>query len=387
MHPWGRGVAGDEEEDGSGGVGASAVPPELRGAAAAAAPRFVSGMQDGTLMLWRSVDGFRERTWPGHGWGRAVRCVACLPPSRLITGSTDSSLCVWRLADGAQEQVLSGHTDTVRAVAPLPDGRVLSSADDGTVRLWSLAAGACEAVLEGHTGAVWALALLADSSGRAASGSWDTTVRIWDQLVNGPTCVATLTGHTKEVLALCPLPCSARLVSSSADATLRVWDAAAGTCERALDVGRGGVAHALLSLGSSRVIAGCGDGALRVWQVDPPAARCEQVLKGHADGVWSMALLEDGRVVTGSSDKSICIWAHNKRERVVVPPLAAGTSWALAALCAPPRQATLDEVWPVPEPASPGGSGKAPNTGEKRALTQAAAALSPAADDDDDLTA
>jgi hypothetical protein len=373
LHPWGRPATEEvddpTEHDGLDGA-TRPVPEALQaGPAEGATARFVSGAQDGSLMLWRAADGGRERTWEGHGWGHAVRALALLPPGRLVSGSTDGTLRVWRLADvGTGALVLSGHEDTVRALLALPGGdggRVLSGSDDSTLRLWSLAPdGGCECVLRGHSGAVWTLALLADASGRVVSGSWDGTLRVWALPPPGAAgaydgaappdaphsaCERVLAGHTKAVYALAALPGGSRCVSGSADQTLRVWDAGSGACERVLDLGRGGVAHALLALGEARVVCGCGDGALRVWHVDAPA-RCERVLKGHADGVFALALLPDGRIVSGSSDKSLCVWAAAERERVLVPPVAAGTTWALVALGPPPTRPLTEWAAPPLEP-------------------------------------
>jgi WD40 repeat protein len=60
----------------------------------------------------------------------------------------------------------------------LGDGRLASGSDDTTIRLWDPASGACERVFEGHQGWVLALAVLGD--GHLASSSRDNTIRLWD---------------------------------------------------------------------------------------------------------------------------------------------------------------------------------------------------------------
>jgi WD40 repeat protein len=66
----------------------------------------------------------------------------------------------------------------VNALAVLGDRRLASGSGDTTIRLWDPATGACERVFEGHQSWVVALAVLGD--GRLASGSDDTTIRLWD---------------------------------------------------------------------------------------------------------------------------------------------------------------------------------------------------------------
>jgi hypothetical protein len=61
-----------------------------------------------------------------------------------------------------------------------PDGRVLAAADDlGAIRLWELPS--CKQIgrLDGHHGRVFSLAFAPDGK-TLASGSWDTSVLIWD---------------------------------------------------------------------------------------------------------------------------------------------------------------------------------------------------------------
>jgi WD40 repeat protein len=61
-----------------------------------------------------------------------------------------------------------------------------------------------------------------------ASGSWDSTIRLWD--VASRTCAAVLSGHSSTVYSVSFSPDGRTLVSGSADSTVRLWDVASRLC-------------------------------------------------------------------------------------------------------------------------------------------------------------
>ena len=89
--------------------------------------------------------------------------------------------------------------------------------------------GKCFKTLQGHTDAITCLLLL--PAGQLASGSQDTTIRIWDYKMN--VCLKILRGHSHTVVCL-QLLRSGQLVSCSPDNTVRVWDYKTGICLKTL---------------------------------------------------------------------------------------------------------------------------------------------------------
>ena len=83
----------------------------------------------------------------------------------------------------------------------------------------------CAASLPGHTESVLAVAFSPDGA-RLASGSGDTTVRLWDLSTSGP--LAVLGGHAGWVLALAWSPDGRYLASGGMDAGVLVWDGGGG---------------------------------------------------------------------------------------------------------------------------------------------------------------
>ncbi|MFC7482994.1 WD40 repeat domain-containing protein [Luedemannella flava] len=139
-------------------------------------------------------------------------------PCSLVTRSADDS-----------EIVAASVTVSCVATATLDDGRVVAvtGSYDTTVWMWDLATGApIGGPLTGHTGEVAAVAtaVLPDGQVVAVTGSYDTTVRLWD-LATGTPVGDPLTGHTSLVTAVSTavLP-DGRVVAVTADHTVRIWD-------------------------------------------------------------------------------------------------------------------------------------------------------------------
>lgn len=86
---------------------------------------------------------------------------------------------------GASLHTLEGHSRGVSSVAFSRDGKLVASgSDDSTVRIWDVATGASLYTL--YTGLVHSLVFLKDGK-LVASRSSDKTVRIWDAAIAGST--------------------------------------------------------------------------------------------------------------------------------------------------------------------------------------------------------
>jgi WD40 repeat protein len=336
----------------------------------ASQPRIVlaSGSHDNTIKLWDadvaseakfsindSVDTSLAtlRGHTSHVW-----CLCMLPDGRLASGSQDNTIKLWDAgiclgtkpsnAASACLATLSGHSDYVRSLCMLPDGRLASGSGDATIKIWNVGIadgkryvggmlGNCMATLSGHTACVVSLCMLPD--GRLASGSGDATIKIWN-VGTGPAdkasqaacvspCVVTFAGHSDRVVSLCMLP-DGRLASSSDDKTIKLWNVGNGrdgkyTSVKAVDSclatlrGHCDRVLSLCMLPDGRLASASGDTTIKIWTVDIRPERkdastggredpCLATLSGHNDYVRSLCTLPDGRLVSGSSDKSMKVW-------------------------------------------------------------------------------
>ena len=200
---------------------------------------------------------------------------------------------------------LSGHGDIVRCVAATPDGgTIISGSWDHTLRIWDNRTGACRRILSGHAGFVEGVAVTPDGA-TAVSGSDDHTLKVWD-LVTG-TCRATLTGHDALVRSVAITPDGQTAVSASDDFTIRIWDLRTGTCRRVLTGHERWVYCVAVADDAVTIVSGAADKTIRIW--NGLTGECRRTLTGHTETVRCIALAADGKtIVTGSSDFTVRVW-------------------------------------------------------------------------------
>ncbi len=196
--------------------------------------------------------------------------------------------------------VLEGHESHVKGMAINSDGTLIASGSaDTTIRLWDLKLGGKFTVLRGHTDAVNAVAFSADDA-LLASGSGDKTIRLWD-VASGQTRTI-LQGHTDEIT--CVAFCRQLLASGSWDKTLRLWDIELGICRAILqhdDWVRDLAVHNSLIASVSK------DGNLRLWDVE--SGELHYQVMGHEGGSDGVSFSPDGTLLaTCGRDTLIKIW-------------------------------------------------------------------------------
>lgn len=279
----------------------------------------VSGSTDRTVRVWDIKRGRCTHCFAGHT--STVRCLEILMPVQIgvdpvtntpimapkfpviITGSRDATLRVWKLpreleynesitdesappknSDGYFLRALQGHASSVRALSG-HGNTVVSGSYDTTVRVWNVETGECRWVLTGHAQRVYS-AVLDYKRNRCISGSMDWFVKVWS-LDNG-SLLYTLEGHTS-LVGLLDLN-RTTLVSAAADSTLRVWDPDNGNFLHKLQGHQGAITcfqHdeykvvsgsertlKLWNIRTGELVQDLLDGLTRIWQVRFDQRRC-----------------------------------------------------------------------------------------------------------------
>jgi len=298
----------------------------------------VTGGNDGAAYLWdlsRLADPDSD-TAPivltGHE--EAVRAAAFGPDGRwLATGSDDATVRLWDLTARhplTESIVLRGHEGAINAVAFSPDGRwLIAGSSDGTARLWDVSAlpntnptagpsaelesdlSAAAVVLRGHEGAINAVAV-SDDGHWLATGSADTTARLWDLTAPDPSAESVvLRGHSDKVWCLVFSPDRRWLATGSVDATARLWDVQNPSADPIVLHGHEEwVSAVAFSSDNHWLVTGSVDTKALLWDLtDPDPFTRPIVLRGHNDQIWSIAISADNHwLVTSSRDTTVRVW-------------------------------------------------------------------------------
>ncbi|KAI9027966.1 quinon protein alcohol dehydrogenase-like superfamily [Hyaloraphidium curvatum] len=199
---------------------------------------------------------------------------------------------------------MEGHTEAVLSCHFSPDGSQLATGSgDTTIRIWDVHTETAQSVLRGHTNWVEVVAWSPDGN-LLASGGMDNTVRIWDPKT-GKQLGDALKGHRQCVTSVAwePIHMNAncnRLATASKDATVRVWD----TTLRRLLFTLGGHTQPVMCVkwgGEGLIYTASRDKTIKVW--DARDGKLVRSLEGHAHWVNHLALSTESVLRTGSFDE------------------------------------------------------------------------------------
>ena len=267
----------------------------VRSVAGLADGRVLSGSDDGQVLVWDLADGHGRRVGSHTSWCLSVAAPRGRGP--VVSGSNDGLVRVWD-PDGAAVEAL--HGQGVRALA-VDDG-VAYAAVDRMISRFDLAAGQALPPLSGHRRPVVALAVV---PGGVVSGSYDSTLRLWDTTAGTS---AVLKGHTVGADAVAVTPDGTEIVSAARDATWRRWDARTGAPGPVQGGGERYSSVLTLSPDGETVAIATVEHVIEIWHrrtgrsLLPP-------LTGHDGYVERLVITPDGqRLLSGSWDRTVRVW-------------------------------------------------------------------------------
>jgi WD40 repeat protein len=141
-----------------------------------------------------------------------------------------------------------------------------------------------------------------------ASGSDDSTIKLWD-MTTGGTLLQTLEGHSKRVNTVAFSSDGMQLASGSEDSTIKLWDmTTGGTLLQTLESQSDWVLAVAFSPDGRHLASGSLDKTIRLWDM-ATGGTLLQTLKGHLNCVTTVAFSPDGQhLASGSDDETIRLW-------------------------------------------------------------------------------
>jgi WD40 repeat protein len=160
------------------------------------------------------------------------------------------------------------------------------------------------ATLRGHTGTVWSVAFAPDGK-TLATASDDASVRLWDVAAGRE--AGQLSGHGSAVLGVAFAHSGKFLVSGGGDGTLRLWDAATRQEQPPLLQHNGTVRRTPISPDDRTVAVANSTQGVELWDLERRELR--RTLEGHGGSITAMAFAPDGgTLATGDNSGRVRLW-------------------------------------------------------------------------------
>ena len=304
-----------------------------------------------TIKIWDVEVGQYIKELVGHtpwkSWTHcAVNNLTILPDQRLLSGSDDHTIKVWNVSSGACLITLPESTGGagVASIAVLPDGRFMTASADfeeNSIKLRDDTQGnviktfgvkqehariLCMTMISDNQLAYSTLVELtwfnqAGTTIRGKNVSKDEKIRQLQQL--GLDCNTiglldintgsheVLRGHRESVFALQNLPNKGYLASGCSDGRIIIWNTVSHDCLQEFIAHKDCFVRALTISSDGYLVSGASrEGTIKFWDLskDYRTNQCTKTFTGHTDGITVLKILRDGRLASGSDDKTIRIW-------------------------------------------------------------------------------
>ncbi|CAD0100201.1 unnamed protein product [Aureobasidium mustum] len=226
----------------------------------------------------------------------------------LLTGSTDRQIRLFNPATGLEVQKYSAHGYEVHDLRVAQDNdRFISVGGDKTVFLWDVATHQTLRRWSGHAGRINACAFAGEGDSLVVTGSFDSTIKIWDCKQRNEKPIMTLS-EAKDAVSSVSVS-GAEILAGSVDSRVRCYDVRMGVIDQ--DVLGHPITSVTPTVNNDSYLASTLDSTLRL--MDKRDGKLLQAFR-HPDfknenyRLRSTLAAGDSLAISGSEDGHIYIW-------------------------------------------------------------------------------
>lgn len=276
-----------------------------------------TGSIDGLVRLWNPAGKFLIDALPGHN--RGVSCVAFSPNGRQIaTAGKDKTVKLRNVAPPTLRALATipangVNNESFGAALYSPDGRdLLIARADGTLHFRDPGIGRTGGILQGRFAKVnWAA--YSPHGELIALAGQDKIIRIWDAATR--TLKRSIDGHKLPIMQIAFSPDGKTLASAAGVdnnrgnterggiGELKLWDIATGKERASLKGHNEGVFTVAFAPDGKTLASSGGDGIIKLW--DPETGKERLDLAAHEDDVRVLAFTADGKSLASAGDDGV----------------------------------------------------------------------------------
>ena len=264
----------------------------------------LSGDSDGQIYIWYQKTFELFQILNGHS--KDISSIVALKKENIVSGSLDKTIVIWQKliineTSYMLKATLFGHTDFINFIVALPNDLIASSSHDTSIRIWNLTTFECVGFLNDHTTIVWELAVL--DNGNMISVSEDKSFIEW----NIHSMNKIINFNTTSALTSVAVYLNDSFITADLDYNIKIWSSSFLENTSTLR-GYDDPVHAIAVLNDGYLVSSSSDKSVRIWDNFFEST----VINLKSDVTLAMKVMKNGTLIKASENKTITFWDTNQ---------------------------------------------------------------------------